>query len=212
MNIRQFPSDKGVQSIDLIAIDAKVRNGRAHIVGTGVTVVDVAIAHMYHQHDADGIADWYGLTLAQVYAALSYYYDHKAEIDTQIRDQIQRAEALEDKRIGTKLRFYLDENVQVVIAEQLKRRGIEAVTARDLNTLGDSDVSHLERATRMGYVLCTYDADYVDLAASGIEHAGIVFGQQHKHTVGEWVAFLELVHSIYDAEEMHNLIEYVKTR
>ncbi len=41
---------------------------------------------------------------------------------------------------------------------------------------------------------------------------GIVFGQQHKHTAGEWVAFLELVHGIYDAGEMHNLIEYIKTR
>ncbi len=100
MSARQHPTGEGVQSIDLIAIDSKVRGGRAHIVGTGVTVVDVAIARLYHQQDADGIADWYGLTPAQVYAALSYYYDHKAEIDTQIRDQIRRAEALEDKRVG----------------------------------------------------------------------------------------------------------------
>ena len=31
-----------------------------------------------------------------------------------------------------KVRFYLDENVQVAIAEQLKRRGIDAITVRDL--------------------------------------------------------------------------------
>ena len=36
----------------------------------------------------------------------------------------------------TVFRFYLDENVQVVIAEQLRKRGIEAVTVRDLGTLG----------------------------------------------------------------------------
>jgi predicted nuclease of predicted toxin-antitoxin system len=76
--------------------------------------------------------------------------------------------------------------------------------------LGDEDVNHLKHAIDEGYVLCTHDADYLDLALSGIDHAGIVFGQQHKHTLGEWVNFLELVHDVYEAEEMYNLIEYVK--
>lgn len=89
-----------MQSINLIAIDPKVRKGRPHIVGTTVTVADVAIAHIYHRQGADGIADWYALSLPQVYAALSYYYDHKAEMDDQIRAQIRRAEELEEKRIG----------------------------------------------------------------------------------------------------------------
>ena len=114
--------------------------------------------------------------------------------------------------MGTKVRFYLDENVQVVVAEQLKRRGIEAITVRDLNLLGDEDINHLERATEMGFVLCTHDTDYVDLAASSIEHTGIVLGQQDKHTIGDWVAFLTLVHTVYDADEMHNIVEYVKAR
>ena len=112
--------------------------------------------------------------------------------------------------MATKVRFYLDENVQVAIAEQLKRRGIEVVTVRDLELLGDEDINHLERATELGCVLCTHDADYVDLAASGVEHTGIILGQQHKHTIGDWVRFLELVHGVYDAEEMHNLVEYLK--
>ncbi|MBL8134428.1 MAG: DUF5615 family PIN-like protein [Anaerolineae bacterium] len=110
----------------------------------------------------------------------------------------------------TKVRFYLDENVQIAVAEQLRRRGIEVLTVRDLNMLGDTDLSHLTRAARMGYVLCTHDADYIELAASGTEHAGIVFGQQHKHSIGEWIAFLELIHLVYNAEDMINLVEYVK--
>lgn len=39
--------------------------------------------------------------------------------------------------MATKVRFFLDENMPVVIAKQLKRRGIEAVTVRDLGLLGD---------------------------------------------------------------------------
>lgn len=112
--------------------------------------------------------------------------------------------------MATRVRFYLDENVPVAIARQLQRRGIDAVTVRDLGLLGDEDINHLERATSLGRVLCTHDADYVDLATSGVKHAGIVFGQQHKHTIGDWVRFLELVHGVYDAEEMHNLVEYLK--
>ena len=70
-----------LQAINQIAIDPAVRSGRAYITGTGVTVADVAMVKLYHQQDADGIADWYGLTLPQVYAALAYYYEHKTEID-----------------------------------------------------------------------------------------------------------------------------------
>lgn len=83
------------------------------------------------------------------------------------------------------IRFYLDENVPIAVATQLKRRNIEAVTVRDLGLLGDSDVNHLHRATQMEYVLCTHDIDYIELAATGVEHSGIVFGQQHRHGIGD---------------------------
>ena len=106
-------------------------------------------------------------------------------------------------------RFYLDENVQVVIAEQLRKRGIDAVTVRDLGRLGDEDITHLTRATEMGYVLCTHDTDYIDLASEGTPHAGIVFGQ-HSHSIGDWVNFLELIYTVYSDEEMHNRVEYLK--
>jgi uncharacterized protein (DUF433 family) len=89
-----------IQSINLIAINPKVRNGRPYIVGTTVTVLDVAIAKIYQRQDVDGIAEWYGLSLPQVYAALAYYYDHKAEIDDLIHEQIRRTEALWEKRVG----------------------------------------------------------------------------------------------------------------
>jgi len=78
-----------------------------------------------------------------------------------------------------------------VIADQLKRRGIEAVTVRDLGLLGIADVNHLVRATGMGYVL------------------GIVLGQQKRHWIGEWVKGLEIMHAVYTAENMQNRVEYL---
>jgi hypothetical protein len=67
----------------------------------------------------------------------------------------------------------------------------------------------LKRAAEMGFVLCTHDADFVEMAMQGIEHAGIVFGQQHKHGIGDWVRHLELLHAIFEAEELYNRVEYL---
>jgi uncharacterized protein (DUF433 family) len=89
-----------ILSINAIATDPDVRSGRPYLIGTTVTIADVAIALIYHQLDADGIADWYGLTLSQVHAALSYYYAHKAAIDDSVREQIRRAEELKANRVG----------------------------------------------------------------------------------------------------------------
>jgi hypothetical protein len=111
--------------------------------------------------------------------------------------------------VAAPIRYYLDENLPVAVATQLRRRGIDAVTVRDLGLLGDSDYNHLGRATRLGYVFCTNDADFVELAKAGATHAGIVFGQQHKHGIGEWVRFLELLASVVDADEMQNRVEFV---
>jgi uncharacterized protein (DUF433 family) len=90
-----------IQKLHQIAVDPTVRSGRPYVVGTTVTVADVVMAKLYHGQDADGIADWYSLTLAQVYAALAYYYDHKAALDEQIREQIRRAETAKEQRIGS---------------------------------------------------------------------------------------------------------------
>lgn len=89
-----------VQFIQVIAINPQVRQGRPYIIGTSVTVTDVAMAKNYHNQDADGIADWYGLTLPQVYGALAYYYEHKTDLDQNIRSQIKRAQNLKEQGIG----------------------------------------------------------------------------------------------------------------
>jgi hypothetical protein len=107
------------------------------------------------------------------------------------------------------IRFYLDETMPVAVAGQLHSRGIEAVTVRDLELRGDTDLNHLERATAMGYVLCTYDSDFLKLAAEGKEHAGIIFGHFHQHGIGEWVKGLILYHAAYTAGDMRNRVEYL---
>lgn len=111
--------------------------------------------------------------------------------------------------MAAEIHFYLDENVPVAVAEQLRRRGIVAVTVRDLGLLGESDINHLNLTIAEGRVLYTHDADYIGMYTGGTDHLGIIFGQQQRHGVGDWVKFLELVYSVYTANETKNRLEYV---
>jgi uncharacterized protein (DUF433 family) len=91
-----------VLAIELIVTNPEVRGGRPVIAGTGITVEDVAIALIYHQQDADGIAEWYNLNLAQVHAALTYYYQHQAEIDANMKRRRDLIEDYKERRVGSR--------------------------------------------------------------------------------------------------------------
>lgn len=105
--------------------------------------------------------------------------------------------------------LYLDENLSPRIAEQLRLRGIDAVSVRDLGMSGDTDINHLTRATRMERVLVTSDTDFLQIAAEGIEHAGIIFGIQADNNYGDWVKALELICLVMTSVEMKNHVEYL---
>jgi len=82
-----------VLSIDVIVSDPKVRRGRPVIKGTGLTVADIMLTHTTGDRlNVAEIATHYGLNIAQVYAALSYYYFHQEKIDAQIRADRQESE------------------------------------------------------------------------------------------------------------------------
>jgi uncharacterized protein (DUF433 family) len=89
-----------ILSINLITSNPKVRDGRPCIAGTGLRVTDVVNASTIHLHTPDQIAADYGITLAQVHAALAYYYEHKAELDEDIRQQLTMARALKEKHLA----------------------------------------------------------------------------------------------------------------
>lgn len=89
-----------VQSIDLITKNTAVRNGKPCIVGTGLRVTDIVTAHLLHKRSPDEIAADYEISLAEVYAALAYYYQHKAELDEDIRQQILAAQKAREELTG----------------------------------------------------------------------------------------------------------------
>ena len=77
-----------------IEITPGVAGGKPRIAGHRITVMDIAIWHDRLGHSPDEISTEYGLSLADVYAALAYYHDHRVEIDEQMRAGQEFAEAL----------------------------------------------------------------------------------------------------------------------
>ncbi|MBI5958661.1 MAG: DUF433 domain-containing protein [Chloroflexi bacterium] len=88
--------------INLIAMNPEVRAGRPYLLGTTITVADIAIAKIFHRLEPEEIAENHNLTLPQVYAALAYYYDHKAEIDANIQERRRLAAEMKEKRVGSR--------------------------------------------------------------------------------------------------------------
>jgi uncharacterized protein (DUF433 family) len=91
-----------IQTINLIAVNPSVRSGRPCVAGTTIEVSVIAIAKIVHMRTPEEIADDFHLSLSQVYAALSYYYDHKAEIDATIQERRKLAQEMKEKRVGSR--------------------------------------------------------------------------------------------------------------
>ena len=68
-----------------IEVTPGVAGGKPRIAGHRITVQNVVIWHERMGMSADEIATEHNLTLADIYAALAYYYDNRNEIDTAIR-------------------------------------------------------------------------------------------------------------------------------
>jgi uncharacterized protein (DUF433 family) len=77
-----------------IVVTDDIACGKPRIAGRRITVQDVAIWHERMGRSADEIATEYDLAMADVYAALAYYFDHRGEIDQAIEDSEAFAEAL----------------------------------------------------------------------------------------------------------------------
>jgi len=78
--------------------------GKAHIVAHRIKVQHVAVWHERLGKSPDEIvAEHPGLTLADVYAALTYYYDHREQIDADIRGDEEFTAVLKAKSPPSRL-------------------------------------------------------------------------------------------------------------
>ncbi len=101
-----------------VKITSGISGGKPTIAGHRIRVMDIVLWHNKCGWSPDEIVSQFPqLTLADVYAALTYYWDHKKEIEA----EIQRAEEVEAKarsRHPSKLK----EKLEVTRSEVLSRR------------------------------------------------------------------------------------------
>ncbi len=87
--------------------------GKPRIAGHRITVKHIVICHQRGGQSPDEIAsDYPGITLSDVYAALAYYFDHKDEIDADIKADDDHWAELERQEPG-------------LLADRLRRRKVD---------------------------------------------------------------------------------------
>ena len=80
-----------------IEITPGISSGKPRIAGHRITVKNIVIWHERLGKSADEIASDYDITLADVYAALAYYFDHRHEIDQSLEECRAFVNALRQK-------------------------------------------------------------------------------------------------------------------
>ncbi len=92
-----------------IEITPGVMGGKPRIAGHRISVQNVVIWHNEMGYSVEKIAEDYNLSLADVYAALAYYHDHKEEVDRSIVEGEKFVEEMK-KQYPSRLKKKLDGN------------------------------------------------------------------------------------------------------
>jgi uncharacterized protein (DUF433 family) len=72
-----------------------VRRGVPAIEGTGNQVMDIGVRyHLLENSPDEVLAAYPDLTLSQIYDALSYYHDHKEEMDKEWKDSLEKVDEI----------------------------------------------------------------------------------------------------------------------
>jgi hypothetical protein len=112
--------------------------------------------------------------------------------------------------------LYLDVHVPAAVADQLRRLGVDVLTAREDAAAQLPDAALLKRATALGRLLFTQDIRFKSLAEdwqrTGQPFAGLVFGHQLHGSIGQYVRDLELIAKATQPAEWWCQIEQLPLR
>jgi hypothetical protein len=111
------------------------------------------------------------------------------------------------------LAFYLDHHIHRAIADGLRHRGIDILTAFEDGMATSDDEVLFERATSLGRIFVTQDQDFLEIAArwqhAGRAFPGLVYGIQQRLNIGKCIEYLVLIASVMLHEDMQNRIEFI---
>jgi predicted nuclease of predicted toxin-antitoxin system len=107
----------------------------------------------------------------------------------------------------------MDVHVPRAITTALRMRSMDAVTAQEDGAAEFDDRRLLQRATELGRVLVSQDADLLREGMRRLraheDFSGIIYAHQLRITVGQMVQDLELIARATSREEWRGKIEYL---
>lgn len=111
------------------------------------------------------------------------------------------------------VKLYVDHHVRRAIADELRRRGIDVLTAEADGASRLDDSGLLDRATKLGRVLFSQDHDLLREAArrqeTGEPFAGVIYAHQLKATIRQCIDGLELIAKVGEPEDFAGRVEYL---
>lgn len=107
------------------------------------------------------------------------------------------------------IRFHLDEDVNPVIARELRKRGIDVTTSQEAGLLGTADGEQIAFALANDRVLVTHDNDHLRLHAQGVAHSGIAYCHRQKYRLGNLLGCLELLWESCEPGDLTGHVEYL---
>ena len=93
--------------------------------------------------------------------------------------------------------IYMDVHIPRAIANGLRLRGVDVLTAQEDNTITLPDTKLLDRATELGRILYSQDDDLLIEAnyrlQNKIEFSGVIYSHQLSSPIGLCVEDLEII-------------------
>ena len=110
------------------------------------------------------------------------------------------------------IELYLDEDVDVLVADLLRSRGFQVFTTQEANQRGASDANQLSYAVRHGKAIVTHNRVHFEVLAKeyaiqGSSHHGIIIAV--RRPIHELVRRLLQILNHTTADEMENQIRYI---
>lgn len=106
--------------------------------------------------------------------------------------------------------LYMDVHVHAAITEQLRRRGVDVLTAQEDGSDQLPDDELLKRSTSLSRIMFTNDVRFQALAEDwqrrGASFAGLIYAHPMRSTIGQCVTDLEIIAKATDPPEWQSTV------
>ncbi|HEX8680667.1 MAG TPA: DUF5615 family PIN-like protein [Ardenticatenaceae bacterium] len=109
--------------------------------------------------------------------------------------------------------LYMDQHVPKPITSELRKRGVDVLTAYEDGTSALDDSALLDRATELGRILVTQDKDFLAEGAyrqkNGVPFAGIVYMHLMRVPLSTCIDELETIAMVGEPEDLLNSVQFL---